>query len=99
MRGEFQRLGYDTGRSCTPIVPLVIGGAMETLRLWRSLLDEGVYTNVALPPAVPEGRCLLRTSYMATHTEEQLGEVVAAVARVSSAGTILGWTSADEEGK
>ena len=99
MRGEFQRLGYDTGRSCTPIVPLVIGGAAETLRLWRSLLDEGVYTNVALPPAVPEGRCLLRTSYMATHTEEQLGEVVAAVARVSSAGTILGWTSADEEGK
>jgi 8-amino-7-oxononanoate synthase len=44
----------------------------QALGMWRSLLDNGIYVNIVLPPAVPQGRALLRTSYMATHTEEQL---------------------------
>ncbi len=80
MRISFQGLGLNTGGSETPIVPIVVGGAMETLVLWKALFEAGVYTNAALPPAVPEGRCLLRTSYMATHTDEQLDEVSRAFA-------------------
>ncbi|QAA76990.1 MAG: Serine palmitoyltransferase [Candidatus Bipolaricaulis sibiricus] len=76
MRRSLRELGFDTAASETPIVPIVVGGGMETLLLWRELFDAGVYTNVALPPAVPEGRCLLRTSYMATHTDEHIAEVI-----------------------
>ncbi|MGB2982340.1 MAG: pyridoxal phosphate-dependent aminotransferase family protein [Candidatus Bipolaricaulia bacterium] len=76
MRGEYREMGYDVGESETPIVPIFAGGAMEAMALWKAVFDAGVYTNVAIPPAVPEGKSLLRTSYMATHTDEQLDEVV-----------------------
>ena len=39
---------------------------------WKTLFDEGVFVNPVVPPATTPGRCLIRTSYMATHTEEQL---------------------------
>ena len=56
----------------TPIVPVVIGEDFETATLWKALWDEGVYTNVALYPAVPRGHSLIRTSVMATHEREHL---------------------------
>jgi len=55
------------------------------MRTWRALFDAGVYTNVAIPPAVPAGKALLRTSYMATHTEEQMGRVLEAFTAVGRA--------------
>ncbi len=67
-----KELGFDTGRSETPVIPIVVGDMMKALEMWRKLFENGVYVNVVLPPAVPQGRALLRTSYMATHTEEQL---------------------------
>jgi len=82
VRTSLQELGFDTGASVTPIVPIVVGGGMDTLLLWRNLFEAGVYTNVALPPAVPEGKCLLRTSYMATHTDSQMDAVLHAFAAV-----------------
>jgi 8-amino-7-oxononanoate synthase len=75
MRCSYREMGYEVGASQTPIVPIVIGDAMEAMRLWKALFDAGVYTNVAIPPAVPEGKSLLRTSYMATHTDDQLDQV------------------------
>ena len=74
MRRALAALGYDIGASQTPIVPIISGGVEPTLALWRTLLDAGVFTNPVLPPAAPTGR--LRTSYMATHTEEQLQHVL-----------------------
>jgi 8-amino-7-oxononanoate synthase len=65
-------MGYDTGASETPVIPLIIGDMFLALAMWRALLDNGIYVNSILPPAVPQGRALLRTSYMATHTEQQL---------------------------
>lgn len=65
-------LGFDTGKSETPVIPIVVGDMFKALGIWRSLLDHGVYVNVVIPPAVPPGREMLRTSYMATHTDEQL---------------------------
>jgi 8-amino-7-oxononanoate synthase len=56
----------------TPIVPVVIGDDWQAVLFWKALFDAGVYTNVALYPAVPRGGALLRTSVMATHEREHL---------------------------
>ncbi len=72
MRENLQSLGYNTGNSTTPIIPIIIGNEMKTFLVWKDLLAAGVYTNPIIPNAVPRGRSLLRTSYMATHTRDQL---------------------------
>ena len=76
MRREYRRLGFDIGQSETPVIPILIGDDMRTLLIWKALFEAGVFVNPVLAPAVPEGRQLLRTSYMATHTDEQLARVV-----------------------
>ncbi len=76
MRKGYQELGYNTGASETPIIPIYIGDDMKTLLAWKALFDAGVYTNPVIPPGVPEGHSLLRTSYMATHTDEQMDRVL-----------------------
>jgi len=78
MRKELGALGFNIGNSGTPIIPIIIGDQIKTMQAWRFLFDAGIYTNVALPPAVPTHLSLLRTSYMANHTEEQLGKVLEA---------------------
>jgi 8-amino-7-oxononanoate synthase len=72
----FKRLGYDTGPSQTPIIPIMIGDDFRTLGLWMGLFEEGVYTNPVISPGVPPGGQRLRTSYMATHTREHLDWVL-----------------------
>jgi 8-amino-7-oxononanoate synthase len=76
MREGYQALGYDTGASETPVVPIIIGDDDKTFMMWRALFDAGVYTNPVIPPAVPPSKSLLRTSYMATHTDEQMQRVL-----------------------
>jgi 8-amino-7-oxononanoate synthase len=56
----------------TPVVPVIVGEDWQAVLLWKALFDAGVYTNVALHPAVPPGGALLRTSLMATHEREHL---------------------------
>lgn len=62
----------DGSQALTPIVPVVIGDDWRCVMLWKKLYDAGVYTNVAIYPAVDRGSALLRTSVMATHTREHL---------------------------
>jgi 8-amino-7-oxononanoate synthase len=76
MRGEYRRLGFNIGSSQTPIIPIFIGDDDATIQTWKSLFDAGVYTGPVLPPGVPPGKSLLRTSYMATHTDEQMDRVL-----------------------
>jgi 8-amino-7-oxononanoate synthase len=76
MRAAFHDLGFNTGGSETPIVPVVIGEDLQTFGAWKTLYEAGVYTNPVISPAVPPGSGLLRTSYMATHTDEQLERVL-----------------------
>jgi 8-amino-7-oxononanoate synthase len=76
MRRGYQEIGYDTGDSETPIIPIMIGNDVATFLMWRALFDAGVYTNAVIPPAVPPNKSLLRTSYMATHTDEQMDRVL-----------------------
>ena len=89
MRKDYREIGYNVGESQTPIIPIFVGNAIDAMSLWKSVLDGGVYTNVAIPPAVPEGKSLLRTSYMATHTDEQLSEVTEIFAAVGRAVGVI----------
>ncbi len=66
----------------TAIIPIMTYSQNRTLIITKRLLEEGVYVNPVLPPAVPEGQCLLRTSYSANHTEEQMDYAVDAICRV-----------------
>ncbi len=76
MRAGFRRLGFDIGNSTTPVIPVIIGGQERTIMIWRMLFDAGVFVNPVLSPATAPGRELLRTSYMATHTRDQLDQVL-----------------------
>jgi len=89
MRSDLRELGFDVGRSQTPIIPVFIGDSMAALRVWKGLFDAGIYTNVAIPPATPPGKALLRTSYMATHTEEQMERVLNAFASVGRSHRLI----------
>ena len=66
----------------TPVVPVIVGDDWQAVLLWKALFDAGVYTNVAIHPAVPPGGALLRTSLMATHEREHLDGALATIARV-----------------
>lgn len=76
MMAELTAIGFDIGPTETPIIPIFIGPMDLTFRIWREVIDAGVFTNPVVPPAVPEGGCRLRTSFMATHTDEQLDFVL-----------------------
>ena len=82
MRAGLRQLGFDTGHSCTPVVPIIIGDDETTFRTWRLLFDSGVFVNPVISPATAPGRQLLRTSYMATHTQSQLEHVLDVFAKV-----------------
>ena len=82
MMQAFKQMGYDTGNAETPIIPLVIGEMKETFLMWKSLFDAGVFVNPVVPPATTPGRCLIRTSYMATHTDEMLDRALGAIEEV-----------------
>ena len=84
MKREFIKLGLDVGNTETPIVPVILGDEMETLGMWRTLFDAGIFTNPVIPPAVSPNASRLRTSYMATHTDEQLDSVIETIRQVIS---------------
>lgn len=82
MREELRNLGFNVWSSQTPIIPVVIGDMFDCFKFWKALFEEGVYSNAVVPPAVPQGQALLRTSYMATHTDEQLDKILSAFRKV-----------------
>ncbi len=78
MRG----LGFDTGPSETPIVPILIGPLDKTFLMWRRVYDAGIFTNPVVPPAVPPSQCRLRMSLMATHTFDQIDYCVETIGQI-----------------
>jgi 8-amino-7-oxononanoate synthase len=80
MHREFKSMGFDMGTSETPIIPIYVRDdnmeEMKTFKFWRMLTDEGLFTNPVIPPAVAPNQSLIRTSYTATHTDEQLDRVL-----------------------
>lgn len=72
MLDEFHNMGYNTGVSETPIVPLHVGDMMTAFTMCHRLEEEGIFINPVVPPATPPGDCLIRVSFMATHTRADL---------------------------
>jgi len=76
MHEGFKSLGFDTGLSETPIIPIKIGKDEDCFAFWKLMFENGVFANPAISPAVPPNEAIIRTSYMATHTEEELDRVL-----------------------
>lgn len=83
-------LGLDTGESATPVVPVVVGEDVATLKMVRLLHDDGVFVNCVLQPATAPGRGLIRTSLMATHTRPQLARALDAIEKAARQVGVLG---------
>jgi 8-amino-7-oxononanoate synthase len=76
MRRGFRELGYAIPDDPTPIIPIIIGDNMKTFQFCHRLLEEGVFANPVVSPAVPEGKQLIRSFFMATHEKRQLDRVI-----------------------
>ncbi len=87
---EVQTLGFDTGESASPIIPLLVGDDEVAFRFTMQLQEAGVFVNPVVSPAVPEGRAMIRTSLMATHTTEHLDRALEAIAVVGRQMGVIG---------
>jgi 8-amino-7-oxononanoate synthase len=76
MKSGFQAMGYDTGPTESPIIPVYIRDDARTFMLWKLLRENGIFTNPVVYPAVPKGEALIRTSYSANHSDEELDTVL-----------------------
>lgn len=76
VREGFKDIGFYTYNSQTPIIPIFIGDEMKSLQVTNFLNEKGIFATPVLPPAVPKGEALIRTSYMATHRKEELTKVL-----------------------
>lgn len=87
IRKAFNELGFNVIDGRTAIVPVIVGDDALAFQMWRMLYDEGVFVNVFISPGVPQGRQMMRTSFMATHEDEHLDEIIQIFKNV---GTKLG---------
>jgi 8-amino-7-oxononanoate synthase len=89
MRTGFADLGFNVWKSESPIIPVVVGDMWTCFKFWTDLLEEGVFVNAVIPPAVPPNQSLMRTSYMATHTNEDLDFILDAFKKVGKKYEII----------
>lgn len=90
MNRELMRLGYNTLNSRTPIIPLLIGDDFTAFDFTQKLYERGVFATPVVSPAVPEGCALIRTSYMATHTDSDLNYVLDVLDKLGREYGIIG---------
>ncbi len=89
MQEGLRQLGYDIGKSETPVIPVLIGELQRMLMFWKELFDAGIFTNPVTPPAVPENSCRLRISLMATHNDDHVDQVLDAFAKVGKSMAVI----------
>jgi 8-amino-7-oxononanoate synthase len=82
MKSELNRIGFDTGDSESPVIPILVGEDLTAFAMALRLQEQGVFVNPIVSPAVPPGRAMLRTSYMATHTREHLDRALEALEKI-----------------
>jgi 7-keto-8-aminopelargonate synthetase-like enzyme len=82
LKRQLDALGFDTGDSASPVIPVVVGADEAVYRAVIRLQELGVFANPVVSPAVPSGRAMIRTSAMATHTQEHLDRAVDAMTTV-----------------
>jgi 8-amino-7-oxononanoate synthase len=81
---RLKELGFKLGPTLSPIIAALFERREVAIAFWNGLLEQGVYVNMILPPAAPEGGSLLRCSISAAHTEEQIDRIVEAFASVQA---------------
>jgi 8-amino-7-oxononanoate synthase len=79
---QLQELDFQLGPEPSPVVAVRVASIDEAVRMWKGLLENGVYVNLVTPPATPDGGCLLRCSVSAGHSVEQIDRIVQAFAAV-----------------
>ena len=89
MRKGLLELGFKVGETESPVLPIHIGEEMRMLPFWRMLLNEGVYTNAVIPPAVAPDDTMIRTSFMATHTPEMIDRALGIFERVGKLAQLI----------
>jgi len=89
MHQEYRNLGFDIGTTETPVIPIIVGEDLQTFKFWRELFDQGIFANPIISPAVPKGKALIRTSYTATHTDQQMDKVLKVFACVGKKLRVL----------
>lgn len=97
MQTELKRLGYNTLNSQTPIIPLLIGDDFNAFAFTQKLYEHGVFATPVVKPAVPDGCALIRTSYMASHTEQDLNFVLEVLDKLGREFGIIGDNARQEE--
>ena len=90
LKQGFDELGFDTGHSASPIIPIMVGDWERCLGMWKFLQDEGIFVNPVLPPGVPPGRCMIRISVTAGHTRKQLSWALGRFAKAGAQFGLLG---------
>lgn len=83
MHAGFRELGFHIGTTETPIVPILVGDEQKAFFFAQRLFDNGIFATPAIYPAVRRGQAIIRTSYMATHTPEQLDHVLETFGRIA----------------
>ncbi len=76
MRTGLKAEGFNVIEGRTAIVPVIVGDDLLAFKMWRMLYDAGVFVNVFISPGVPQGRQMMRTSYMATHEDKHLDKIL-----------------------
>ncbi len=76
VRTELKAAGFNVLEGRTAIVPVIVGSDPLAFQMWRKLYDNGVFVNVFISPGVPQGRQMMRTSYMSTHEDEHLDYII-----------------------
>jgi 7-keto-8-aminopelargonate synthetase-like enzyme len=74
-----KRLGWNSGASQSPILPIIVGGPEDALRLQERLWEAGFYVPAIRPPTVPAGACRLRLSLSSEHSEAQIDAFLSAL--------------------
>ncbi len=89
MHEGLKSLGFDIGTTQTPIVPVRIGDMEECFMFWKMLTEANIFANAAIPPAVEPGNSLIRTSYTANHTDDQLDYVLETFEKIGKKTGVL----------
>lgn len=91
VRTGLSAMGFRTaGTLASPIVPVIVGDQERVMRLWKTLFECGLFTNAVTQPAVPMGADLIRTSYIASHTDEHITQVLERFAKAGRMHGLIG---------
>lgn len=82
LHAGLKELGYTLGAAPSPVIAVVLESKLEALQFWSDLLELGIYVNLMMPPATPNGAFLVRCSVSAAHTTEQIDTICAAFSKL-----------------